>query len=75
MGSRIVTDRIDDASGIDNNIALKTPIEATEDACSTLKHDHTSVNPFKAALLYSASSSVSVMNEYAKKCPRRGDNS
>ena len=55
----ILTDGIDDASGIDNNTALKIPIEATEDTCSALKHDRTSVNSYKATLLYSASSSAS----------------
>ena len=71
----IAIDGIDDASGIKSNyIVLKTPIEATEDACSALKHDHTSVNSYKAAQLYFASSSVSVMNGYVEKCPRREDN-
>jgi len=36
----ILTDGIDDASGIDNNTVkdtvLKIPIEATEDACSAI---------------------------------------
>ena len=69
------TDGIDDVSGIDNDTVLKTPIEANEDACSVLKHDRTTVNSYKATLLYSASFSVSVMNEYVEKCPRQEDNS
>ena len=65
-----------DASGIENNTVLKTPTEATEDACSALKYDHTSVNSYKAAQLYFASSSVSVMSEYQReKCPKWEDNS
>ena len=51
----IAVEEIGDTLGIVNNKVLKTPIEATEDACSALKCDHTS-NSYKAALLYSASS-------------------
>ena len=68
-----VTDEIDDVSSrIDNDTVLKTPNEANEDVCSTLKRNHTSVNSYKAMLLYSASTSVSVIDE---KGPRQEDNS
>ena len=53
----IAVDEIGDALGIQNDTVLKTPIEATKDACSALKRDHTSANSYnKAALLYSVSS-------------------
>jgi len=57
-----------DASGIENDIVLKTPIEATVDARSALKCEH---NSYKAVLFCSVFSIVSVMNECVEKCPKR----